>query len=326
MRILYEKHLSERKPPQNLKVEDRPLFERELSRELPEAHLLTLKNAWVLHDLIADSGKLSRYLAYTHVYPLSGKSLLKRQLLRFLPPAGHLQKGVWIIDNWSMNYFHWFTDALSRLLAFKETGEKAPVVLPKTYQELSFVRDSLRMLEQEVYFYEPSRKLGLDTLYLPSHTAPRGNYNASLIRSLKARFESSGVAKRRVYISRASADRRKVANEEALKPILDKHGFEIHQFEHYTFEEQVRLMQETSVLLGLHGAGFTNMLFMPEGGKIIEIRNRKDAQNNCYFTLASELGHDYYYLLAEPDKPQDPHWADVVVHTESLRELLERIT
>ncbi len=41
------------------------------------------------------------------------------------------------------------------------------------------------------------------------------------------------------------------------------------------------------------------MLFMREGQQVLELRRRGDAHNNCYFTLASAMGHDYYYLLCD---------------------------
>ena len=48
----------------------------------------------------------------------------------------------------------------------------------------------------------------------------------------------------------------------------------------------------------MHGAGLTHMLWMKEKGKILEIRAR-DSKENCYFCLASDLNHDYYYSFAD---------------------------
>jgi capsular polysaccharide biosynthesis protein len=88
---------------------------------------------------------------------------------------------------------------------------------------------------------------------------------------------------------------RRITNEKEMESILERHGFEIHFFENYDLKKQIELMSETKHLLAVHGAGLTNMLFMKEGGKVLELRNAGDAHNNCYFSLAAALGHDYYY-------------------------------
>jgi len=55
------------------------------------------------------------------------------------------------------------------------------------------------------------------------------------------------------------------------------------------------------MLVGSHGAGLTNMMFMPSQSKVLEIRNHGDSHNNCYFSLASEFGHRYFYIQSQGD-------------------------
>jgi capsular polysaccharide biosynthesis protein len=69
--------------------------------------------------------------------------------------------------------------------------------------------------------------------------------------------------------------------------------------EDLSFIRQIKLMQGTKVLLGAHGAGLTNMLFMPAGSVVVEIRKEGDCHNNCFYSLASALGHRYYYAIAK---------------------------
>ena len=49
-----------------------------------------------------------------------------------------------------------------------------------------------------------------------------------------------------------------------------------------------------------HGAGLTNMLFMKDGGSVLELRHVSDCINNCYFTLASALDLKYFYQTCAP--------------------------
>ena len=43
------------------------------------------------------------------------------------------------------------------------------------------------------------------------------------------------------------------------------------------------------------------MLFIKNQSKIIEIRGKEDSVNNCFFSMSSDLNHDYYYFLADND-------------------------
>jgi capsular polysaccharide biosynthesis protein len=61
-----------------------------------------------------------------------------------------------------------------------------------------------------------------------------------------------------------------VINEDELLPVLEKFGFKVYYFESMTFREQVTLVSGAEIILGMHGAGMTNMIFMPEGRKVVE--------------------------------------------------------
>jgi hypothetical protein len=68
------------------------------------------------------------------------------------------------------------------------------------------------------------------------------------------------------------------------------------------------------------------MLFMPEGGSVLELRHEADRINNCYFTLASALNLQYFFQTcrAANDGP-DPHIADVIVDSAELEKNLHAI-
>lgn len=58
--------------------------------------------------------------------------------------------------------------------------------------------------------------------------------------------------------------------------------------------EQVQLVSETSVLIGQHGAGLANMVFMPPGGVVIEIHPPLPLEAvQTFAQLAAACGHTY---------------------------------
>jgi len=97
------------------------------------------------------------------------------------------------------------------------------------------------------------------------------------------------------------------------------------------FETQVRTMREAAVLLGVHGANLTNMLFMEPGTAVVELTSLSSF-NDCYYCLSASLGITYYAAPCERVEPAN--WAentainfndnnmDVVADVTMLKQLL----
>ncbi len=317
--IVHPEHVSYRRPPAILHPDDASLFEKEGERNIRSTVVESLRSALIVSgDSIIDTGRLRFRDDATHVHRLTNKQKL-RKALDLLHPGRSLEKGVWITDNWSQGYFHWFTDALPRAIVSERVASGYPILLPDTYGSLPFVAASLELLGLKAIHFDPSCRVMVKDLLLPSHTASTGNYNRAIMQELRDRMVPKPSSKqgRRIFISRSKAARRSIVNEEEVVRVLIRSGFEIHHFEDLGLEEQIHLMNGAGTVVGLHGAGLTNMLFMPAGGRVLEIRNRNDAANNCYYSLASDLDHRYYYLLAGGNT-EDTHVVDVQVDTDEL--------
>jgi capsular polysaccharide biosynthesis protein len=225
-----------------------------------------------------------------------------------------------------MAYFHWLTEALPRLIAAAPFLDGHTLLLPEKYEREPFIKASLELLNCKVHFFKWSRKQKVKELVVPGHTAGSGHYSIPLIKEVRQRFldATAKTPQRKIYISRQKAPRRKIMNEDAVVALVQQYGYEIHFFEDYTLQQQIAIMAGTRYLIGLHGAGLTNMLFMPAPGKILELRNRQDDHNNCFFTLASALDHDYYYLNNAGDTT-DTHRVNITVDTAQLQQVLHRM-
>ena len=61
------------------------------------------------------------------------------------------------------------------------------------------------------------------------------------------------------------------------------------------------------------------MLWMKPRSKVLEIRAKNNINDNCYFTLASDLNHNYYYFVAEKtNKNKSNHLSDLFVNKDSF--------
>ena len=325
MEVLYEKHITIRRKPKNLKDGDVLLFSHEFSKQIPAAILRFLNNAIIYNELIFNRRKF----VLRHIYRLLKRTSFKQKIKTFIRLCvipKKISKAIWITDELSINYFHWFTDALPKLVASENFLKDHLVLLPKKYQVKTYVIQSLKILNISPLFFDSAKLLRVRQLLLPGYTAPTGNYNKEIINKLRKKFFNPAQNKtgKKLYISRKKALRRKITNEEDVVNLLRQYDFEIHFFEDYDFYKQIELAQQAMHLISLHGAGLTNMVFMQDKGKILELRNEDDNHNNCYFSLASDLGHDYYYLLCKGDK-QDTADANFMVNIKELENVIKQM-
>lgn len=241
---------------------------------------------------------------------------------------------LWATDLWSGAYFHWMTEVIPRLLSVEDLWSDFTLLVPSELRVFKYIEESLVMLKlNKVEYVEGSRYV--EDLYLPQMLAPTGHFHPESIqltgqrlRNFKADLPKSfgGVAPKRVYISRSKAMRRRVRNELELVPILENYEFKIVHLEDFCLSEQISILQNCEFLLGGHGAGFANMLFLPKHAMIMELRRDVNMVNNTLFNLASALELKYAYLKGSACKPKaSSHIDDISVSPQALGSELKQL-
>lgn len=327
---------SKRKLPQNFDQAHLNLFQHEFERKIPETRLLRFENVGVSSEGLLFKG--TKMLPQSFAYSFELNEWKRRSILKFLVTNHFLRKRrkieapvLWITDYWSKGYFHWLTDALTRLFVVRDRLEQVTLLLPWEFEKQDFVQSSLKVFGvKNVEFIKRDEVVECRSLLMPSHTAPSGHFRDEVIRGVRAAllaaFGGSDDDGERLYVSRRLAGKRRIVNEDELTPVLEKFGFEIVCAEELSFEQQVKRTSRARYLVSNHGAGLTNMLFMREGGSVLELRHEADYVNNCYFILASALNLEYYYQLCKAEKDfADPHTADLVVSPTEMEANLTRL-
>ena len=320
--------------PTNLQASDRNLFAHELKRFIPQSKRHIISNFVIdaQGTFITFTGVSDEIGEKSSVYNISKSKWLYLLLKKMIAAKLHVisKPAVWFTDGWSNGYFHWMLDALPRLHeATRNAGHKA-IVLPRQFKGTHYVHESLKALGyNEIQFMKSGHLYFFRQLHFQTHLAPTGNYNPENIISLRKQL-LQGIPKptfsegKRIYISRSKANRRKITNEAELIPVLKKKGFTIVHFEDYSWQEQVSICYHAEILMGLHGAGLSNMLFMQPKTKLVELRGEDDSHNNCYFSLASALNLKYYYLLLTSSK-EDILDANFIAELSTFQNLLNII-
>jgi len=323
--------VSKRQLPRNFDARDLSLFQHELEHDIPATYLLRFRDVLVSAEgLILKGLKL---LPESFAYPFELKDWKRSSIAKLLATNYFMRRRrsidtevLWITDYWSKGYFHWLTDALPRLFVMRDRLDEFTLMLPWEFEMNDFVTASLDAFGvKTVDFIQRNEVRACRSLLMPTHTAPSGHFREEMLRGVRAvllsAFGSEQKRERteRVYLTRRAAEKRRIVNEEEIIPILVDRGFEIVCAEDLTFAQQVGLASQTRCLVSNHGAGLANMLFMREGGGVLELRHRTDYVNNCYFVMSSALDLNYFYQLCEPQQTNaDPHAADLIVDPKEL--------
>lgn len=335
--VIRDGGVARRRLPTNFRMEDAALFERDLECVIPPMRLIELSDVSASHEGILFKG--GRILPESFSSPVVLNFFLRRRrsVLKFLATNRLLRRqkyfdsrALWITDDWSNGYFHWLADALPRLYAVRALARELTLLLPGEYERLEFAQSSLKLFELGgTEYVRVGETYVCERFVMPTHTAPSGNYNEPLMREMRDfLFAARGLrdnsdARRRVYVSRSRAAKRKVVNEEEVVAVLSEFDFEVVHFEDYGFDEQMRLASETKYMVSNHGAGLTNMFFMHAGGAVLELRREGERERNWFFNLATSARLAYFYQTCAAESPgQHTHTANIVVNTQRLRENL----
>jgi len=227
------------------------------------------------------------------------------------------QPCVLISHMWMHNYAHWILEVLPRLWYMDAIPElrELPVVVP-TYPPGSFYEQTLQaLIGNRPRIALPGKAIRFRQLYFSSFRAP-GAYSRRQIEWINDKLRPAlGVAatsgaKRRIYITREDARVRRVSNETAVMAELEARGFVKQRFSNLSVREQIELMSSAEAIVLPHGAGCANLVFAPEGARVVELMPESSV-HPMYGMIAKLRGLRYGRLLC-PDRGPD-HALDVAI-------------
>ena len=191
------------------------------------------------------------------------------------------------------NYWHWMYDVLPKLnLCGKYIKLEDIDFFLAPSLEKKFQKETLNLLnipDHKIISSEKFRHIKANELIITDHpvvlngNATQGMQNIpSWINAwLKDSFlktSEKGNKKIKIYIDRDDASKkhpskRFISNEEELKKNLLRNNFIIAKLHNMNIKDQINLFYNAECVVGLHGAGFTNIVFCEPQTKIIEIKS-----------------------------------------------------
>ena len=315
-----------RRKPYNQKNSDEYLFKREFVKKLPHVFPILRKNSYIPPCGRLFNGISFNLLQFNTIIGING--LLKSYLKSFffltkIRKITRLDNILYITNSNSHNFFHWFLDVLQKVEFINQSSDKIlnsklTIVIPNGHEN-RFSKKSLKAFNLNFYYQKKNEIIVSKQSILLPDIAPTGNYRKKLILKLSKRMRNYWNnkkinSKKRIYISRNNSKKRKLINENEILPILKKYKFTVVDFDKLNFEKQLEYVVNSEIIISAHGAGLAHMLWMKRKSKILEIRAKNNCYDNCYFTLASDLDHNYFYVIAnKTDLEKSNHLSDLMI-------------
>ena len=221
----------------------------------------------------------------------------------------HLKGDYYYLDMmFSSNYGHWFSDELPRLLtALPYLPKNTKFIISDPIQEFkaksleAFGITSDQLLPMKGYYEVHCERLWFAT---PLGSCEWASTSPEVFREMGASIaqyhkNTSVEPLEKIFISRGMVANQRLINEGDLLDLIRELGFTIVNPEKLSFVQQVNIHSSAKYVLGVYGAGITNILFSQRQLCLMELQDSVYAPRRWYWKLASMLGHSYSSFLGD---------------------------
>ena len=202
--------------------------------------------------------------------PIMGSGRLEQHEALWLSDLGrssYIAGRVAVISSHAhQRYYHWLFDILPRIEILRQSGLQFDRLIANS--QMAYQRETLTALGiADVSNPQPHFRIVAEKLLVPSLPGPLGVPSPFAIRFLRDAFGLTAKPVRKLYVARGDALTRRVTNEARIINALP--GFEVVLLDGMSVIEQARLFAEAAIVIGPHGAGLSNIVFMQPGGRVI---------------------------------------------------------
>ncbi len=137
--------------------------------------------------------------------------------------------------------------------------------------------------------------------------------------------KSTKNLKKKIFLDRSQSkyNHCQITNYNDIKNLIIKKKFKIYKPEILSFKKQINLFNNSSMIIGAHGAAFTNIIFCKPGTKIIEIIPADHPSRKCE-RISKILKLKYYRVETKPDNTDTKFPYKINLDTKNL-EFIKKI-
>lgn len=216
------------------------------------------------------------------------------------------------------NYFHWTAECLPKLLWLEKEdmliGEDVTIGIPP--DPPGWMTESLDLLGIDEYHELDDGIYSARELIVPSGPEPAPEECEWFREQVLSSLNFDETPNNRIYISREQANRRRVENRDEIMEVLSDYGFKSFVLENLSVKEQATLFANAEIVVGPHGAGFTNLMYSRDTAVVELFGSRKKL---TYYRLSKLLGFEYQAITGEEFSP------DIHINVNHLTDVIEEL-
>lgn len=216
----------------------------------------------------------------------------------------------------SYNYWHWLFDVLPRIHLYEKFYSLKnidKIYVPSLNEK--FQKESLNFLgfkKDKIIEASTYRHIKGKEIFATSHPNIKNDERIPyyVINFLKKRFNKNNFIKsnsknNKIYIDRRDSksnlrEFRKIINEKEVIYFLRSRGFKIIKLSKLSFINQIYVFNKAKFIIGLHGAGFANLVFCKKNTIVVEIKPKK--AGNIIKNLSIDCDLKYSSINLNPIK------------------------
>ena len=241
-------------------------------------------------------------------------------------------KLVLLKQEWDVNYGHWLIETLPRVEMIAECfdlrsccflvgaeGGAIGQVYRQSLQLLGVSPDHILATPDEAFAFE-------ELIYPTPITVQPWVKAPRLIRFLEglaARTMPSYLGPSRIYIRRNQGECRQLLNEEKCLSLLEKGGYVVVNPSVLDFERQIHMFSNATHIVGVLGAGFSNVVFAPRGVQMLALTT-EFMQDDFFWDLACQKNGCYTSLHGIAVGPTPGWQSDFVIDIDRFLDCFAR--
>ena len=238
------------------------------------------------------------------------------------------------------NYWHWLFDVLPRLKIIENQINQEDIDyflfpdLSERFQKESL--ESLNISKKKLISSKEFRHIDTDLAITVDHpyviknqpTQEIQNIPIWILNDLREKFltkKSFIKLPSKIYIDRSDSKSnhshlRKIINEKEIKDSLRKKGFSIICLSDFSFLDQVNMFKNAKQIIGLHGAGFANLVFCKANTFVLEFKS--STAGSVIGNLARKLNLNFHEIAKEPIEKNENQQGSITIPIKELEQKL----
>lgn len=207
------------------------------------------------------------------------------------------------------NYFHWFFDSISKIYFYKKYfkfNKNDFFLVPDSKK--NYQKESLKLFGiKNILNANDVKYFKFKELITTNFTNFNDNPPLEIINFIRNSFLKKNYYKNikinKIFLDRSYPENlhRDIYNKKEIIFFLKKNKFKILNLSKHTFFSQIIHFANAKIILGMHGASFTNIIFCNKKAKIIELKSI-GSRNNLYKNIAKKLNLNFKDLYFRKEK------------------------